>query len=538
MMRRLFVIAAAALATAALVSACGGSSGGGLTDNNPSVNDPPTGRADSYSLSTDGTDVLTVASPGVLANDADVDSSELTVRLVDGVTGGSLTLNPDGSFTYAPDNTGFGSSDSSYTDTFTYVVSDGESESAPTNVSLNVRAETCAIPLQNQFVYQTMQDIYLWYQEIPDLNPSGFLSPEALLEAIRFAPLDRFSYIDLAADDQAFLEAGQFVGFGFRSRTEETEVVILDVFEGGPADAAGMVRGSRILEVDGVPIADVLAAGSFSESLGPAEEGFEVSFRFGNPDGSVVTDTLAKEVVSIPPVTATRIFEVNGAPTGYLVFRNFVDTGVPQLTEAFADFRAAGVRQVIVDLRYNTGGLVRVLEHFGDLLGGRIADNQVLLTYQFNDKNTAMNQSLFIEQRAESMDLQRVVFITTPSSASASEMLINGLDPFVTDLVTVGDVTFGKPVGQLGYVFCDKILRPASFKTVNALGLGEFFDGIPVDCPAGDDPAFGFGETGEPSFDAAVQYLEFGVCPAAAAVPDGLQKPAAPRPAYHLRDVL
>ncbi|MEJ2516211.1 MAG: cadherin-like domain-containing protein [Gammaproteobacteria bacterium] len=534
---RILLLTVAALSTAGFLSACGGSSGG-LSGDNPSVNDPPSGRADSYSLTTDGTDLLTVSAPGVLANDGDVDSSELSVRLLDDVASGELTLNADGSFTYEPDNTGFGTSASSYTDTFTYVVSDGESESAETSVSLNVQAASCAIPLQNQFVYSTMQDIYLWYEQIPDLNPSGFESPEALLEEIRFLPLDRFSYLDLAADDEAFLQAGEFVGLGFRSRTEVAEVVILDVFEGSPADAGGLVRGSRILQVDGVPIDEVLAAGSFSESLGPAEEGFEVSLTFENPDGGVVTSTLAKEVVAIPPVTATRIFDVGGAPTGYLVFRNFVDTGVPQLTEAFADFRAAGVRQVIVDLRYNTGGLVRVLEHFGDLLGGRIANNQVLLTYQFNDKNTNQNQSVFMQQRPESLDLDRVVFVTTPSSASASEMLINGLDPFVTDLVTVGDVTFGKPVGQLGYVYCDKILRPASFKTVNALGLGEFFDGIPVDCPAGDDPAFGFGATGEPSFDAAVYYLQNGVCPPVGAAPDGLRKPAAPRGQYELRDVL
>lgn len=395
----------------------------------------------------------------------------------------------------------------------------------------------CTVAAQNRTVYEIMQDIYLWYEEIPVVNPASFDSPEALLEAIRFTPIDRFSYIDLAEDDAAFLGEGQFIGLGFRSRTEGEEVYILDVFEGSPAADGGLVRGSRILAVDGVPIADVLAGSDFSSALGPAEEGVTVELGFENPDGAQLTSTFVKEVVTIPPLTGERIFDIDGTPTGYLVFRNFIQTGVTELTRLFAQFNAAGVRQVIVDLRYNTGGLVSVLSHFGNLLAGRIAPNAVLLEYQFNDKNTDQNQLVLLRTLTQSLDLQKVVFITTPASASASEMIINGLEPFGAEVVTVGDVTFGKPVGQLGYIVCEKILRPASFKTVNALGEGEFFDGIPADCPAGDDPSFAFGEAGEPSFDAAVYYLQNGLCPpVAASVEPALKRTAAPRPDYRLND--
>jgi len=395
---------------------------------------------------------------------------------------------------------------------------------------------SCSIAAQNQTVYDIMRDIYLWYDQIPVVNPASYDSPEELLEAIRYLPIDRFSYINLAEDDSAFLGEGQFIGIGFRSRTTADTVTVLDVYEGSPADDGGLVRGSSITAVDGVPINEVLAGSDFSSALGPAEEGVTVELSFANPDGSSLTSTFVKEIVTIPPVTGTQILEIDGQPTGYLVFRNFIQTGVSALNTVFSQFRAQGVRQVIVDLRYNTGGLVSVLSHLGNLLGGRIAPNSVLLEYAFNDKNTDQNQSLLLRTLITSLDLDRVVFITTPSSASASEMIINGLEPF-TEVVTVGDVTFGKPVGQLGYIFCDKILRPASFKTVNALGQGDFFDGIPADCPADDDPAFGFGEAGEASFDAAVYYLENGLCPPAVAPPPAtLQKPDRPRPEYRLND--
>jgi hypothetical protein len=117
-----------------------------------------------------------------------------------------------------------------------------------------------------------------------------------------------------------------------------------------------------------------------------------------------------------------------------------------------------------------------------------------------------------VETREASLDLERIAFITTPSTASASEMLINGLDPLVIS-ATVGDRTFGKPVGQLGYVFCERILRPVSFRTLNGVGEGEFFDGIAADCPAADDLGEVLGSPQEDSFAAAAFWLENGFCP-------------------------
>jgi carboxyl-terminal processing protease len=373
----------------------------------------------------------------------------------------------------------------------------------------------CGIPQQNQAVYDTLQQYYLWYEALPELDPRGFDSPEALLDALVLKPLDRFSYITTQAAEDALFGASQFVGLGFRSAIRNDELRVADVFEAGPADGAGLVRGSTLLAVDGVPVAELLATpGGFTAALGPAEVGYEVTLQFRNPDGQEFTVAVAKDVVTIPPVSAVRIFVVNGRPTAYLLFRNFVEPSIPALDSAFAELRAAGVTQLIVDLRYNGGGLVSVLEHFANLLGSRIAPGAVFAAYEHNDKNSERDrQFLFASEPPEAaLQLERLVLITTPATASASEMLVNGMPPYVTT-ATVGQETFGKPVGQFGFRFCEKVLRPVSFRTVNGLGQGDYFDGIPADCPAGDTLDVAFGQPGEASFDTAVSWLEQGFCP-------------------------
>jgi len=117
------------------------------------------------------------------------------------------------------------------------------------------------------------------------------------------------------------------------------------------------------------------------------------------------------------------------------------------------------------------------------------------------------------------MNLSRLVVIATGGTASASELVTNSMEAYF-DVTIVGANTFGKPVGQIGITFCDKILRPTSFKTGNAAGVGEYFDGLPVDCPAVDDLNETVGDDTDPNMIAAMTYLSTGACPVAA-VPGG-----------------
>jgi hypothetical protein len=109
------------------------------------------------------------------------------------------------------------------------------------------------------------------------------------------------------------------------------------------------------------------------------------------------------------------------------------------------------------------------------------------------------------------LNLQRLFVITTHSSASASELIINSLRPYMP-VVVVGDTTYGKPVGQYGIRFCDKILAPVAFSIKNANNEGDFFDGIAPTCTAGDDYLHELGDTGEASYAEALNYIRTGSC--------------------------
>lgn len=374
---------------------------------------------------------------------------------------------------------------------------------------------TCSIVAQNTFVYEAMQDIYLWNDDLPVVDPAEFPSPEALLDALR-VPQDRFSFITTTAADTAFFGAGQFVGLGFRTiQKASDELRVLDVFEGSVADNGGLTRGDFILAVNGRPIEEVLAEEGFSASLGPAEVGVVVELTWQMPGGPVETAEFVKDVVTIPPVSAVEVLDSATGPVGYLLFRNFVETAVADLNDAFAMFQAAGVRQVVMDLRYNSGGLLSVAEHLANLMGGETADGQVFYSIEYNDDNTFRNQTVLFRNLVRSLDLDQMIFVTTGSTASASEMVINGLEPFF-NVVLVGARTFGKPVGQVAVRFCDQTLRPVSFRTVNADGTADFFEGFPADCAAEDDIESALGDPAEASLAESLFHLENGVCSTAA----------------------
>ncbi len=236
-------------------------------------------------------------------------------------------------------------------------------------------------------------------------------------------------------------------------------------------------------------------------------------FRIRNLDGSEFEETVSHGIVTINPLRQWRVIDMGGIPVGYVEFATFISTANPVLNTVFSDFSAAGVTDVIIDLRYNGGGLVDTARLLGDYLGGLVPGLIFSLTV-FNDKNSDLNETEFFEQIANSINLSRFVVIATSGTASASELVINSMDPHA-DVTIVGDTTFGKPVGQIGALFCDKILRATAFETLNAINEGGYFDGLPVDCLAVDDLAEIVGSATDPNLITALTYLGTGACPAA-----------------------
>lgn len=377
---------------------------------------------------------------------------------------------------------------------------------------------SCTVIDQNQFILDVMEEFYLWNDRLPQADPAAFDSPEAFLDALR-VPEDIFSYLISAAAEDAYFGEGEFAGLGFQSHQSAGEVRLLDVYEGSPAYLGGLRRGDRIVAVDGRPIEEILQQEGFSASLGPPEVGVTVELSWRNVAGEQFTHTFTKAVVTIPPVSSATLLDTPTGAVGYLLFRAFVEPADPALNRAFADFGAAGISDLVVDLRYNSGGLLSVAEILANLIGGAVTQGQIQYTLEYNPDNAFRNDTRFFRDTGNALDLQRVVFITTRSTASASELVINALEPFV-DVVLIGGTTFGKPVGQLGFPFCEKILRPVSFRIVNAIGTTDYFDGFSPDCAAPDDLENVFGDPQEASLAEALYYIDNGTCSAPAATID------------------
>lgn len=411
------------------------------------------------------------------------------------------------------------------------VVACGGGSGGPTTAATT---DECSNTGQKVFVLQALYDWYLWNDLLPaNIDVDNYSTPEDLVARVTAEfgpvdgngdPLDRFSFVNSAQADQQFFGEGRFEGFGFSRREVATDDVrLVRVFADSPAGAGGLARGQRILSLNGRTIADLQANEGIDAFF---DSNDSVDFEMRRLDGTEFTSTITRDIVTINPIPQWRVIDAGGGRmVGYVELATFISTADPVFATVFADFQAANVSDVIIDLRYNGGGLVSTAELLGDYLGGFIAQNLTFSRTEFNADRAAQNNSEeFFELRGQSLNLSSLVVIASRGTASASELVTNSMFPFA-NVQIVGDRTFGKPVGQIGLEFCEKILRPTAFKTVNANGDGDYFDGLPLGagCAAADDLNLPVGDNNDPNIVKALGYLDTGSCPISA-VPGGQEK--------------
>lgn len=386
----------------------------------------------------------------------------------------------------------------------------------------------CTTLGQNHFVKNTMDEWYLYRQQMPDPAPENFDSPRAFLSALQVNPPDRFSFINDLEANERFFEESQFIGIGFSARVLDNSTYRLSqVFPDSPADRAGLARGYDIVAVNGISVEQLLANDRLNEELGPSEEGVEVDLTWEDLDGVRHNAAVTKEIVTIPTVSFTNVYQTGGKTVGYLVFRNFVEPSIEALDEAFSDFRAQGIDELVLDMRYNGGGRVNVARFLGSLIGGDTAAGALFARFEHNDQKRGENQTLEFSSPQNALGLDRLIVIGTGQTASASELVINSLRPFIP-VVLVGDNTFGKPVGSYTFEFCDKALHPIAFRILNANDAGRYFDGFAPNCPANDELVEPFGSTTEDSLQEALHYAANDSCSSSSAkVVTGVEKTSA-----------
>ena len=393
----------------------------------------------------------------------------------------------------------------------------------------------CGETAQKQFVLAAAREWYRWPDELAPVAPENYATAREFLSALT-APLARdsrdrgFSYLTTVAEDQAQSATGAYAGFGFRfARAGDGRYRISDVYENGPAFSGGFVRGAELLAVDRgegfTTLADYAARGvGLRDIFGPPLAGVERGFRL-RIEGETREVRIAKTTLNVPPIAAgAGLLERPGlAPVGYFHMRQFIRSAEPELYKLFSEFHKAGVTDFVIDLRHNNGGNLDISNRLLDLLGGAIATGRPAYLLRHNQRKTDQNYQYRLRRLEHSVSPNRIAFITGKATASASELIINSLAPYV-EVVLIGAETLGKAVGQ--YPFdqrgCGNRLRLITFDVVNAAGQGEYFNGLVTTgrftlCAVKDRYRGAFGDPREALLAGALAWLNTGSCRAAAA---------------------
>ena len=406
----------------------------------------------------------------------------------------------------------------------------------------------CSLSERKAWALGQLQEWYL-FPELLDtsVNPDSFATlngyVDALVAPARAQSRDRFfTHVASIAEENAFFNSGQSAGFGVRLSYDSTNrrVFVIEAFEGAPALAAGIDRGTEIVAIGTSAsnlqtVSSLFAAGGSQavvDALGPSTAGTTRVLRVVT-NGTTSDLTVTKTTFELTPVSSrygAKVLDNGGTKVGYVNLRTFIDTADPALRNAFASFKAQGITQVIVDLRYNGGGLVSIAELFGDLMGADKA-GQVFSYTTFRASKASNNESDNFGSQSQAIAATKIAFIGTTGTASASELVINAFTPYLrANSALIGTNTFGKPVGQIALdrAACDDRLRPVAFRTENAAHQGDYYTGlasrVEASCSAGDDFTRPLGDPGEASVKVALDFLAGRSC---SAIASGGQSPQA-----------
>lgn len=379
------------------------------------------------------------------------------------------------------------------------------------------------------------RDIYLWYNQIPSsFNARSYADPNEVMVAIRdysnepgfTQAVDRWSFAmtqedwDNESNGIVMTNSNMNVSgdFGmtvfFRS---EGDLRVRLAERASPAGVAGIRRGWRITKINGS--SNITTANS-TFIINNVYNSASTSFTFMKPDGSTVNLTLNAGTYKTQPVYLDTIYNYPGKKVGYLVFNSFLgDTAemYDGFVRVFSNFADNQVTDVVIDLRYNGGGYVSVQETLADFLVSASANNGLMFKEQFNDKNTQYNSATAFH-KVGTLNLDHIYFIVTSSTASASELLINNLKPYM-DVQLVGpSSTYGKPVGFFPIPVGKWYVFPVSFRSTNKNGVGEYFNGLTVNKQVADGLDKDWGDVTESCLSSVIKRITTGSYARSAAV--------------------
>ncbi|MEO5672049.1 MAG: S41 family peptidase [Ramlibacter sp.] len=402
----------------------------------------------------------------------------------------------------------------------------GSTASTPTPVpSQTPQTGSCSLADQKTWLAGYMRDQYFWYDRMGTPNAAA-TSIDAYFTSMLYSPLDRYSYTQPKAAFDAFYLAGTRTGYGYSLAFTDglaLGIRVRAVEPGSPIAQAGMRRGDHVLSIDGLTPAQIANGGLPAVST----VGVPRTFVLRNIAGEQRTVTVTSATFSLAPVKAEAVLDLP-TPSGprkvaYMAYDEFIFAGNAAMGSAFTNFAAQGVTELVLDLRYNGGGEVGIARNLASMIGGSRVAGQTFAQLLFNAKHPENNQTVRFADDSIGLPgpslqgLQRVFIIASASTASASELLINSLKPFVP-VVLIGGTTYGKPYGFTPVESCGTVFTAVTFETVNAQGIGGYSNGIAPTCTVADDLNHALGDPAENRIAAALYYAANGTCPPVASV--------------------
>jgi C-terminal processing protease CtpA/Prc len=392
-----------------------------------------------------------------------------------------------------------------------------EVSDAPPAPTPTTPAATAADKIKDS-VLAYSKDIYLWYGQIPaTFNARSYADPDKIMTAIRqysteagfSAPVDRWSFAMKKAewDNVSSGISGDF-GLGvFFKAADDLRVKLVE--KSSPAGKAGIQRGWRIVKING---SSNITSSNSNFVVDAVFNSNSSSFTFQKPDNSTVDLTLTAATYQEHPVILDSVYAIASKKIGYLAFNSFLgDTTAVynEFSRIFSRFTREQVTDVIIDLRYNGGGYVTVQEKLANYLVPSSGNGGLMMKQEFNNKYASYNSTDYFRKQG-SLNLSRLFFIVSSSTASASELLINNLKPYAETVLIGSSKTYGKPVGYFPIPVNDWYIFPVSFRTTNKNGEGSYFNGLPLNNQLADGLDKDWGDVNESLFGSAVKYITTG----------------------------
>ena len=389
------------------------------------------------------------------------------------------------------------------------------------------------------WVRSWIDETYLWYREVPaTYQPQSFATPISYFDVLKTTamtasgkPKDQFHFTLPTAEWEA-AQNGIELGYGMLlavTRTTPPRKAVITIIEpGSPAALAGLQRGDELQTIDGVDFvhaSDTASVTIINAGLFPKAQGTHTLGLSRN--GAPMSVSLTAVDVSTSAVQNERIIDTPTGKVGYLTFNTHNNVAERQLVETMRRFQAAGISDLVLDVRYNGGGYLDVASELAYMIAGpQVTTGKTFEQVLFNDKTRPKAPVPFHTQSQgfpgpnplpkgtplPSLGLTRVTLLTTGNTCSASEAIINGLRGVNVQVNLIGGTTCGKPYGFYPAPNCGTTYFAVQFQGVNAKGFGDFADGMAPTCDVTDDYQHQLGDAAEGMLAAALRYRSSGSC--------------------------